>query len=354
MRDMNKPRNAPGASERRSQSRIQVKIPVQVSLPGVAEPVPAVNQDISWGGALFVLPQQPPLNTGAIRIVLPWRQHETITADAHILRAKTLQDGSCLVAARFFSLTPRSHSRLERLLKLLQGGGGDISGGLVRELEVTANDNDDLRQMLMQIATGRYSVTVFDAYELDQSIKLSVAGTTGSPGIRLRARVVDIRKAASRDNSWSDLYTLTLAFEHPRRSIRSFVDLFLNNLPEAKATEEKGDSELSMLADAPYWVRASTFASPTSADLAFRSGRTGTPCVLETDFPEALNRLTAGWGDIQAFEVMFRDLVLGDQGNPGGWPADAWDELEFLQSVHDIAYGMSESRRSLLKIGRLI
>ncbi len=49
---------------------------------------------------------------------------------------------------------------------------------------------------------------------------------------------------------------------------------------------------------------------------------------------------------------MFRDLVLGDHGQPGGWPEEAWEELELLQSIHDAVYGMSAVRKSLLKGGR--
>jgi hypothetical protein len=338
-------------ADRRTQTRIHVNIPVKVTFQGMTEPVAAINQDISWGGVLFVVADPPPQDAGSLRIVLPWKQGEEITADAHLIRTKPLQDGSYLIAARFFSLSPRSHSRLERLLKLLHAGqASDESSGLVRELEVTANDISDLRYMLAQITTGRHEVTVFDAYEVNQSIKLSIVGTMGVPRIRLRARVVAVQKSPPKDFDWTELYTLKLEFEHPKRSIQSFVDLFLSNLPKSR-----DDSETSNLADVPGWTRVTPLARVTSADDERRSGKSGVHCILETIFPEALNRLTAGWGDVEAFEVLFRDLVLGEQqGQPGGWSQDAWEELEFLQNVHDLAYGMSKSRKTLFKGGRNI
>lgn len=350
---MNQPKNESLVRDRRTQTRIQVNIPIQVTFPGVTAPVTAINLDISWGGVLFSMTEPPPEQASSLRVVLPWKQGERITADAHLIRAKVLQDGTYLIAARFFSLTPRSHSRLEHLLKMLQGGRSagqnDHSSSLVRELEVTANDVDDLRHMLAQIASGRLSVTVFDAYDIDQSIKLSIAGTTGAPGIRLRARVVDLNKTQPTGFYWTELYTLTLEFEHPRKSIKTFVDLFLSHLPEAHDV-----SQARHLSEAPDWIRATPLARVTSAEKARRSGKSGQPCVLEADFPEALNRLIVGWGDVEAFEVLFRDLVLGDQGQPDGWPADAWEELELLQNVHDLAYGMSASRKSMLKVGRRV
>ena len=339
--------------DRRTQARIQVNIPIQVTFSGMTDPITAINLDISWGGVLFSIDQAPPAQASSMQIVLPWKKGEKITADAHLIRAKSLQNGTYLIAARFFSLTPRSHSRLELLLKMLHGGRSTEqsgrSGDLVRELEVTANDIEDLRYMLAQIVTGRHVVTVFDAYDINQSIKLSIAGTGGAPGIRLRARVVDAQKSQPTGFDWTQLYTLTLEFEHPRKSIQSFVDLFLSHLPEAR-----DESVSRHLSDAPDWIRATPLARVSSAEKARRLGKSGQPCVLETDFPEALNRLTVGWGDVDAFEVLFRDLVLGDQGQPDGWPAEAWEELEFLQDVHDLSYGISAARGNTLKVGRRV
>ncbi|MBK1718979.1 PilZ domain-containing protein [Thiocystis violacea] len=338
------------ATDRRTQTRIDLRIPVKLTIPGQDEPIMAVNRDISWGGALLYIAEPLPKQAGPLRIVFPWKRDDQITAYAQLLRARPLADGGYLIAVRFISLSPRSQSRLERLLKLLRTGDMTVEsqdgGALVRELEVTVNDTEELRRMLLQIAKGRHSVTVFDAYEANQSISLAIAGTRDLPGLRLRARVVDVRKSAAKGFDWAELYTLALEFEHPRKAIKAFVNLLLDQLPD-RARHSPGSLE-----GAPDWMRSLPLARPTSADLARLSGRAGGLSRLESDFPEAISRLIAGWGDVDAFEIMFRDLVLGDHGQPGGWPEDAWEELELLQNIHDEAYGMSDTRSRVLKGGR--
>lgn len=335
------------AEDRRTQVRIQVQIPVKVMMPGVMAPVIAINQDISWGGALLLLSRALPKEAGPWRIVLPWKKDEHITIDAQLLRARPIEGGRYLAAVRFVSLSPRGQSRLVRLLRMLRAGSATVEepANLVRELEVTVDDAEEMRTMLTQIASGRYTVTVFDAYQPDQSISLSITGTKDLPGMRLRARVRQVEEATAKGCDWTNLHHLVLEFEHPPKAIRALVKFFLDQLPASSAT---GQRHLS----APDWVRSSPLARPRSLGQVRQPATKALACALERDYPEALARLTAGWGDIMAFEVLFRDLVLGDHGQPGGWPADAWDELELLQKVHDQAYGMSVSRQSLLKGGR--
>lgn len=68
--------------------------------------------------------------------------------------------------------------------------------------------------------------------------------------------------------------------------------------------------------------------------------------VLEARFPHVIKRLGLCWGDPDAFEEMFADLMLDKRGDRTGWPMDAWAELNFLQSIHHLAYGVA-GRRSL-------
>lgn len=337
------------ADDRRTQVRIQVQIPVKLMMPGVAAPVIAIVQDVSWGGALLMLSRPLPKEAGSWQITLPWKRDEHITIDAQLLRARPVEDGRYLVAVRFTSLSPRGQSRLVRLLKMLRAGNATIKGPdtLVRELEVTVNDADEMRAILQQVATGHYRVTVFDAYKQNQSISLSIAGTQDLPGIRLRARVRGIQPVSAKGFDWTNLHQLELRFEHPAKGLRALAKYFLEHLPEPSES-----TAISSTA-APDWLRSSPVARPGVLDLLRQADNKGEPSALEQDFPEALARLTAGWGDVTAFEILFRDLVLGDHGQPGGWPADAWEELDLLQNVHDLAYGMSASRRSLLKGGRL-
>ncbi|NCA69162.1 MAG: hypothetical protein EOM91_03490 [Sphingobacteriia bacterium] len=66
--------------------------------------------------------------------------------------------------------------------------------------------------------------------------------------------------------------------------------------------------------------------------------------VLEERFPHVLQRLERCWGNPDHFEEVFYDLMIDKRGDRSGWPFDAWSELNFLQSIHDIAYGMSSAR----------
>lgn len=351
------PQSSPALQEgqRRTQTRIRVQIPIKVIIPGIAEPVTALNEDISWGGALFVIANPLPEGTDLLRIVLPWKKDDQITAEARFLRSRTLENGRYLIAVRFVSLSPRSQSRLEKLLNMLGAGakandGG--SGGLVKELEITVHDTEELRDLLAQITEGRYTVTVFDAYEADQSIRLSITGTNDLPGIRLRTRVAAVEKSHAKGFEWADLYTLTLEFEHPRKSLKALAGLLLNQLSETKDESNFGYSEI------PSWVRTATPPIAQTRTLTRQAQAPAGPknpirCELETVFPEALNHVTAGWGDPDAFYELFQSLIMGDYGPPGGWPTEAWKELEFLQSVHDRAYGLTKTRKNPLKDGRL-
>lgn len=66
--------------------------------------------------------------------------------------------------------------------------------------------------------------------------------------------------------------------------------------------------------------------------------------VLEASFPHVVSRLQLCWGDPESFAVVFADLMIDKRGDRTGWPFDAWTELNFLQEVHDLAYGVSLRR----------
>jgi hypothetical protein len=70
--------------------------------------------------------------------------------------------------------------------------------------------------------------------------------------------------------------------------------------------------------------------------------------VLEARFPHAIKRILVCWGDPEAFEAVFSDLIIDKRGDRTGWPFDAWAELNFLQEVHDLAYGISKRSKTSL------
>lgn len=342
--------------ERRTQTRIDLRIPVELTIPGHDGSVRAVTRDLSWGGALLHLADPLPNDVEILVLSLPWRRGKSIRAQARLLRERPVSEGGYLVALRFISLSPRSQSRLERLLRMLYPSdsttGADGKSALFRELEVTVSDTEELRQKLLQILEGHYTVTVFEAYQVGQSISLSITGTFELPSIRLRARVSEVRKSEVKGFDWAELYTLSLEFEHPRSTIRAFVDQVLNRL----ADTEDASSAFSYLEGAPDWLRsvaAATARPSMSTHRTESSNEDETRSCLECEFPDAITRLVAGWGNVKDFDMVFKSLVLDRDDLPGGWSREAWEELEMLQSVHDRAYGVSEHRRSLLKGGRL-
>ena len=73
---------------------------------------------------------------------------------------------------------------------------------------MTINDTNELRRILFANFYWAYTVTVSSAYEKNQSIRLSIAGTRGLPVIRLRARVTEVEKLSSSYFDWADLFTL--------------------------------------------------------------------------------------------------------------------------------------------------
>ncbi|WP_200374974.1 PilZ domain-containing protein [Thiocystis violacea] len=323
------------ASERRTQVRIRVEIPVKVLVRGLDEPLIALTRDLSWGGILFTLSQPLPLATRSLRIVLPWRQGEAINVLAAILRTKVLQDGRLLVGARFASLSPRGQSRLERLLKTLGDTLAPVDKvgptELVRELEVNANDTEELRRILAAIASGRHSLTVFEAYAYNQSLCFSLAGTEQWSGIRLRARVVEVKPTSITGFDAVPLHDVTLAFEHPKEALEKLIQFLLGQLSDAgQAPALPKGAPRSLAPVSPEPSRKPPLASPLR-------------CTLELDFPEALSYLTLGWGDVETFGMLFRELTLGERFHSGGWPSEAWEELSLLGDVHDQAYGRLEA-----------
>jgi hypothetical protein len=328
---------------RRTQRRVAVRIPIQVYLSGMDQPITAMNQDISWGGAQFVAAVPLEALSGMLRLVFPWRGCDRVAVEACVVRAQRLEAGHYQVAVRFASLSPRSQSRLEKLLNMLDvadGAGESPTAPLVRELEVAVDDAVAMREMLEQIASGRLSITVFEAYTAGQSIRLAIRGADGLPGLRLRARVLEVARVKVEGFAQSELFTLGLGFEHPQAAITSFVELLLAQLPPVREDPE------SSLAGAPDWLRGMHLARPTE-DLAL--GARSDASVLESRHPDALKSLVLAWGDSELFDSTFQELTLGSRAEPGGWPREAWDELGLLQDVHDAAYGLPAARLSPLR-----
>ncbi|AHF03222.1 pilus biosynthesis protein PilZ [Marichromatium purpuratum 984] len=335
--------------ERRTQARISAEIPIKVRLPGRDQPVSALNQDLSWGGARFIVSgksldgQLPTREAGPLTLLLPWTGGGQITAEAELARAQRLADGRYQVAVRFQSLSPRSQARLEKLLNMLCPRDGVDGPALVRELNITMADASDMRHTLKQVVSGEVTLSAFESYAVDQSIRLVIRGDGDLPSLRLRARVREVTIARAADGNWPALYSLRFAIEHPRPMLKKLVELLLEQLPS------DWKAPASSYAEAPDWLRGAHLASPSEVV----PPSTDSCSTLEARYPDALNYLALVWGDSEAFDLRFQELIIGEYAEPGGWPEDAWEELGLLQDVHDQAYGVPSVRDNPLRGGRV-
>ncbi|WP_295391116.1 PilZ domain-containing protein [uncultured Thiodictyon sp.] len=310
------------ATERRRHQRLRLQVPAQLILPGTNVSISVLNQEISWGGAVFTVAQPLPKGIHSVLIVLPWVGDQRISIHATVLRMALLPNNQYLLVVRFSNLMPESHLRLEKLLKMISGkartADRQASTDLFHEVQVTVFDLDDFRQTLEQIAAGRFILHAVDGYDLNQSISLAVAGPHDLPELRLRARVVDIDKAHSIRFDGSGMHLVTLEFEHPREAITPLIDSLLGRLPQVPG--------------ASAVVGSSGAAKPLGTVVS------DTHCAIETDLPAVLDYLIAIWGDHQAFSAFFLELLgVGLSGCP--WPAAIWEEITLLQSLHYQMYG---------------
>ena len=60
--------------------------------------------------------------------------------------------------------------------------------------------------------------------------------------------------------------------------------------------------------------------------------------VIEDRFPHLIEGLTKNWGKPTYFDAYFQTLVFDGRWDRQGWPAEAWEELQFLQELHRLAY----------------
>lgn len=55
---------------------------------------------------------------------------------------------------------------------------------------------------------------------------------------------------------------------------------------------------------------------------------------LEDHFPHLIPALTEHWGNPEAFKTFMFGLIFDTRGGRSGWPAEAWEELSFLEALH--------------------
>ena len=211
--------------------RIPVGITINLTCQKGREPISAEILDISWGGALLTVSELLPTETKPLLIDLPWTPGEYISVEATVMRAEGLPNGQYLTAVRFSSLCPACELKLEKLLAMLRTSDitadSEESTDLFHEIDLIASDIDEWRNIMAQIAVGRYILLSNGAYEPDESICLSIEGPDNIPTLHLRARIVSVQNLTGNMSNWQNVCILILEFEHQREALGSVVDHLL-------------------------------------------------------------------------------------------------------------------------------
>lgn len=329
-------------SERRTQTRLHAQVPIQLRLGDRSPTYPAILIDLSWGGALCQTSTALPVGEQSIWLLLPWKSDETIEIETTLLRRKDLDDGRHLLAVRFRRLSLFNQTRLEKLLGLIRTNGSPDTAlkapGLVATLEVLIQTLDEWRWALTNIAKGRLQISTATAFAPDQSIGLQFNGVPARARLRLRARILASDAKPLQGIGVARMHILNLEFEHPVEVLRHWAEWLLGQVPASTTSSLPADYQPQASLPEAVQGRVVLSQDPRSA--------------LEIGFPEDLDYLVIAWGDVSAFELVFRQLIFGDTGTTSTWTPESWEELQFLQDVHDRAYGVSDARRSRLKVGR--
>lgn len=59
---------------------------------------------------------------------------------------------------------------------------------------------------------------------------------------------------------------------------------------------------------------------------------------LEDHFPHLFPKLTEYWGKPAEFKAFISGLIFDTRGGRSGWPPEAWEELGFLDALHQLAH----------------
>ncbi|MBK1700972.1 PilZ domain-containing protein [Thiococcus pfennigii] len=218
------PRRTAQTRNRRYHRRLPMTTAMTIAFGDGETPVTIQNLDISWGGIRFAVAREAMPPCERLWVNFPWTKGRIFSVEAEVLRREPLEDGRDAVAARFCRLSTRDQQRLDKLLELLHGDELDErSHSLVPVLEVMMSDDDEVHLKLAELAAGQLTVTVFETYEVNQSIRLVLGGVGDHPPLRLRARVLEIGIAPTGEDSAWLMYNLKLRFEHPPEELKALA-----------------------------------------------------------------------------------------------------------------------------------
>lgn len=209
------------SNDGRTQFRINTSMQISVLLPQNSKPVNAKLENISWGGAAFVI--EAKVESGdLLKIILPRPQGGSIAVEAGVLRAWEHPDGTGRgVSVRFSSLNTRDEDKLEGILEHLAQSAEDegqrSNARLAQRLDIEFNGIHELQSTLDDISAGGLGITVPNPLPIGQSLQTVISTIDDSCSLKLRARVVHQKTMKVRD---TEFYRVGLKFEHPTKELK--------------------------------------------------------------------------------------------------------------------------------------
>lgn len=227
--------------DRRTQPRVHANIQVRLAPETGNESLAVRNLDLSWGGASLLVPDTQLRVGESVKLEFPWTPGRCFYARAEVIRSQEVGDGF-LTGVRFSKLLVRHETRLERLLTLLidPNRRQPEELALSPQIDLDFMDVDGIATALEEIRGGRYKVTSFRPYEVDQSLMVVLIWQGRVPLLRLRARVKELHsvqikrpnQTASAAAQAPTLFLIDLAFEHPLGDLRRTIDPLTDRLTE--------------------------------------------------------------------------------------------------------------------------
>ena len=208
-------------NDARTQFRISTSIQINVLLPQNSKPVSAKLENISWGGAAFVIEAE--VESGdLLRVILPRPQGGSIAVEAGVLRAWEHPCGTGRgVSVRFSSLNTRDEQKLEDILEHMAQSAEDEGqrshARLAQRLDIEFNGIHELQSTLDDISAGGLGITVPNPLPVGQSLQTVISTIDGSCSLKLRARVVRQKPMKVRN---TEFYRVGLKFEHPTEELK--------------------------------------------------------------------------------------------------------------------------------------
>lgn len=222
--------------EARTQFRISTSVPIKAVLPHDSQPVSARLENISWGGAAFVINEN--VESGdMLRVMLPRPQGGSIAIQARVLRTWEHPDGTGQgVSVRFSSLNTRDEEKLEGILEhLVQSAdeeGQRNHARLVQRLDIQFNGIHELQTTLEDISAGGLAITLPNPLQIGQSLQAVISTLDETCSLKLRARVVRQREMKG---TRTECYRIGLKFEHPTTELKKRTQELIGKMAATKS-----------------------------------------------------------------------------------------------------------------------